>query len=383
MDQLERKINRLRTKRRLIKQITIYKALNRKRTYSQPHASFKLNGIFYDNLGLSTLADRYIKVGEGFQEPIGLFIHQWIDSNSDITLQTSGSTGTPKKILMSKQAMVNSAIATGDYFKLRPGNSALSCLPYSYIAAKMMFVRAYVLGLELEVVEPSSTPLKSVSKSYDFCAMVPLQLENSIQHLHQIKTLIVGGAKLSNTLRIKLNNSSANCYETFGMTETVSHIAVKKIRSTLSFFEVFPSVSIKVDSRSCLSIEAPELVSTPIQTNDIVKLISKTSFEWIGRYDSIINSGGIKISPEQLEQQLEGFIEERFFVSSLKDDKLGKVVVMVIERLSPYDTLNFDTIDPIKRPKHVYYIDQFKETLSGKIKRQETLLQIKPASPPY
>ncbi|MDG1394833.1 MAG: AMP-binding protein [Flavobacteriaceae bacterium] len=357
--------------------------MNRNITYSQPHASFKLNGIFYDNLGLSSLAVRYTKVGEGFQFFLGHFIAQWIDSNSDITLQTSGSTGTPKTILISKQAMVNSAIATGDYFKLRPGNSALSCLPYSYIAAKMMFVRAYILGLELEVVEPSSTPLKPVSKSYDFCAMVPLQVENSIQHLHQIKTLIVGGAKLSNTIRIKLNNSSANCYETFGMTETVSHIAVKKISSSPSFFEVLPSVSIKVDSRSCLSIEAPELVSTPIQTNDIVKLISKSSFEWIGRYDSIINSGGIKISPEQLEQQLDGFIKERFFIASQKDDKLGEVVVMVIERSSPYDTLSFDAIEPLKRPKDVYYIDQFKETLSGKIKRQETLRHIKPASPPY
>ena len=357
--------------------------MSRNTTYNQPHSAFKLNGVFYDNSELSTLADQYLKIGAGFQNSLGRFIHQWMDSNSDISLQTSGSTGPPKTVLMSKHAMVNSAIATGDYFKLKPGDSALSCLLYEFIAAKMMFVRAYVLGLELDVVEPNSNPLEALTKSYDFCAMVPLQLENSIQHLHQIKTLIVGGATLSNTLRMKLKNSPANCYETFGMTETVSHIAVKKISNSSSFFEVLPSVSIQVDSRNCLSIEAPNLVSTPIQTNDIVKLISKTSFEWIGRYDTIINSGGIKISPEQLEQQLDGFIESRFFITSQKDDTLGEVVVMVIERSSPYDTLNFEAIAPLKRPKHVYYIDQFKETLSGKIKRQETFNQIKPASPPY
>ena len=137
---------------------------------------------------------------------------------------------------MSKQAMVNSAIATGDYFNLKPGDSALSCLPFEYIAAKMMFVRAYVLGLELDCIKPSSNPLETLSRNYDFCAMVPLQLENSLEYLHQIKTIIVGGAKLSNGLKIKLKNSSSSIYETFGMTETVSHIAVKNISQSSTFF---------------------------------------------------------------------------------------------------------------------------------------------------
>ena len=337
-----------------------------------------MEGIFYDVIGLSSLADRFIKDGEEYQVSLGYFIAQWIDSSPEISLQTSGSTGTPKTILMSKQAMVNSAIATGDYFNLKPGNSALSCLPFEYIAAKMMFVRAYVLGLELDCIKPSSNPLEAVLGSYDFCAMVPLQLENSIEYLHHIKTLIVGGAKLSNGLKSKLINSPSTVYETFGMTETVSHIAVKNISQSDSFFEVFPSVSIGVDERNCLTISAPHLVATPIQTNDVVQLRSKTTFEWMGRFDSIINSGGIKIAPEQLEQQLEGFIEERFFITSQKEDTLGEIVVIVIERSKPYETLIFDVLEPLKRPKHIYYVDAFKETVSGKIKRQETLDLVKP-----
>ena len=341
-------------------------------TYINPHSSFKLEGVFYEKRELSFFAERLISEGEPYQVSLGLFILQWIDPSPEISLQTSGSTGTPKTILMSKQAMVNSAIATGNYFRLKAGDSALSCLPFEHIAAKMMFVRAYVLGLELDCVKPSSSPLDALSRNYDFCALVPLQLENSIEYLDHIKTIIVGGAKLSNGLKSKLKNASSSIYETFGMTETVSHIAVKNISASSPVFEALPSVSIGVDSRNCLYIEAPHIVSTPIQTNDVINLISKTTFEWIGRYDTIINSGGLKIAPEQLEQQLEGFIEERFFITSQKDNSLGEVIVIVIERSTPYEILNFDALDSMKRPKYVYYIGSFLETISGKIKRQET-----------
>jgi len=352
--------------------------LNQDITYNHPHTSFKLDGIFYDNIGLSSLAQQMLSEGEHFSVSLGVFITKWVDSCSEIELQTSGSTGDPKTVLMSKQAMVNSAIATGDYFKLKPGDSALSCLPFEYIAAKMMFVRAYVLGLELDCIHPSSKPLETVSRRYDFCAMVPLQVENCIDALHHIKTLIVGGAKLSNGLKSKLTKLQTTVYETFGMTETVSHIAVKEILESSSLFEALPSVSFAIDTRNCLTIIAPHLVSKPIQTNDVVKLSSNTTFEWLGRYDTIINSGGIKISPEQLEQKLEGFIKERFFITSQKDNSLGEIVVIVIEGSKSNDTISFKVLDPIQRPKRVYYLHQFKETVSGKIKRQETFNLIKP-----
>ena len=346
-------------------------------TYKQPHASFKFEGVFYDKTALSSLASRLISGGEIYQVSLGHFITQWLDSSSVIALQTSGSTGTPKTVVMSKQTMVNSAIATGNYFKLKPGNSALSCLPFDYIAAKMMFVRAYVLGLELHCIKPTSDPLSTVSRNFDFCALVPFQLENSLKKLYHIKTLIVGGAPLSESLKNKLKHTSTMIFETFGMTETVSHIAVKNISKSATVFETLPAVSIGIDTRNCLWIEAPQLVSSQIQTNDIVKLISKTTFEWIGRYDTIINSGGIKIAPEQLEQKLGGIIKERFFITSQKMDPLGEIVVIVIERPKPYKTLNFDNLEPFMRPKYVYYINQFIETVSGKIKRQETLDLVK------
>ena len=347
------------------------------RTYKQPHSSFKLNESFYDNSGLLSLAAVYSKGCDDHRVSLAAFIELWVDLNSEISLQTSGSTGAPKTVLMSKQSMVNSALATGSYFKLSPGDSALSCLPFTYIAAKMMFVRAYVLGLELECIKPSSSPLELLSKSYDFCAMVPLQLGNSISKLDQIKTLIVGGAPLSTTLINQLKKSTSTVYETFGMTETVSHIAVKKISKSFSLFEVLPSVSIAVDTRNCLLIDAPELASNTIQTNDLVRLHSKTTFEWVGRFDAIINSGGIKILPEKLEQQLEGLIQHRFFIASQREAVLGAIVILVIESSTFYESLDFEAIAPLERPKHVYYVDQFIETLSGKVNRQETLAQLK------
>lgn len=352
--------------------------LNQNITYNHPNTSFKLDGIFYDNIGLLSLSNQLKSAEESYKVSLGVFITKWVDSCSEIELQTSGSTGAPKTVLMSKQAMVNSAIATGDYFKLKPGNSALSCLPFEYIAAKMMFVRAYVLGLELDCINPSSNPLETLTKRYDFCAMVPLQVENSIDSLHHIKTLIVGGAKLSNDLKSKLIKLQTTVYETFGMTETVSHIAVKEICELPSLFEALPSVYFAIDDRNCLTIHAPHIGSTPIQTNDVVKLSSNTTFEWLGRYDTIINSGGIKISPEQLEQKLERFIKERFFITSQQDNSLGEIIVIVIEGSKSNDTINFNILDPIQRPKRVYYVNQFKETVSGKIKREETFNLVKP-----
>jgi len=207
--------------------------------------------------------------------------------------------------------------------------------------------------------------------------MVPLQLEKSIKFLHRIKTLIVGGAPLSTALMEKLKSSNSNVYETFGMTETVSHIAVKNISKSFSLFEVLPSISIAVDSQDRLLIEAPELASNTIKTNDLVHLHSKTTFEWVGRFDAVINSGGVKISPEQLEHQLEGLIKKRFFISSQKNAILGSIVILVIESATTCELLDFTSIAPLKRPKHVYYVDNFIETLSGKVKRQETLALVK------
>ncbi len=271
--------------------------------------------------------------------------------------------------------MVNSALATANFFDLTSGDTALNCLPVKYIAGKMMFVRAFVLGLDMDFVAPSSSPMKRNTKNYDFVAMVPLQAENTLTKLNQIKKLIVGGVKMSETLQKKLAKSKCKVFETYSMTETVTHIAAKRVGEKA--FSVFPNVTISQDDRQCLVVSAPNLNVDKIVTNDVVEMISHNQFIWLGRQDNIINSGGIKLIPEQIESKLAEKISNRFFVAGIPDDKLGEKLILIIEG-DKYDLepTVFDELGKYEKPKEVKFVSQFLETETGKIKRKEIITLI-------
>ena len=321
-----------------------------------------------------------IKEGQPYQKVLGEFLLDWIDKKNTIVLKTSGSSGIPKNIRVEKQYMVNSALATGSYFDLRPGQAALLCLPGNYIAGKMMLVRAMVLGLELDWIAPSLNPLRTMDYCYDFCAMVPMQLENSLDQIDKIKTLIVGGTPMSDSLREKVQDKKVNIFETYGMTETLSHIAVRKVNhGATDYFETLPNVKIHSDERDCLVIKAPEISKEPIYTNDIVELQSDQRFKWLGRYDNIINSGGVKLIPEQIEGKLATLIKNRFFIIGMPDEELGQKVTLLIESQQKDTGLleKIKTLKTIKKyeiPKDIVCIERFVETGNGKISRPETLL---------
>ena len=202
--------------------------------------------------------------------------------------------------------MKNSAQLTGKTFELKEGDSTLLCMPMKYVAGKMMVVRALALGLDLKVVEPSSSPLKGLNKPIDFAAMVPLQLEKSLNQLDKVKTLIVGGGQVNPALVDKLRDISTQVYETYSMTETLTHVAIKPLNgpNKQDVFQALDGVQFEIDERDCLVIHAPMLNPNPVLTNDLVALIDETSFHWLGRYDNVINSGGIKIIPEKVEAKL-------------------------------------------------------------------------------
>jgi O-succinylbenzoic acid--CoA ligase len=210
-------------------------------------------------------------------------------------------------------------------------------------------------------------------KFYDFSAMVPLQLQNSISKMNQIKTLLVGGASVSEALALKLKGHTTTVFETFGMTETVSHIAAKNLSLGGSFFEVLPGIEVTQDERDCLVVSAPQLSTETLTTNDVVSIVSDTTFKWLGRYDNVINSGGVKIHPERLEKELQKQLKVRFFIAALTDETLGQKVVLIIEGEVKKLELDWHQIDPIKRPKNIYFVPVFSETRSGKIQRQKTL----------
>jgi O-succinylbenzoic acid--CoA ligase len=351
--------------------------VNSKITYKNIHNRFKLNGYHINLEQIYYVAYSFIKEGEPFEQHVGNFLLDWFDEKSYIELNTSGTTGTPKVIRIEKQAMLDSALATGDFFGLQPGDTMLHCLPTNYVAGKMMFVRSFILGLDMKFVEPNSDPLKNIDESFDFCAMVPLQAKNSLEKLKagKIKKLIIGGVKVHKALEQELVKLPMEIYETYGMTETITHIAAKKIGD--SAFTVLPNVKIYTDERKCLVIKAKNISKNEIVTNDIVNLISDKKFSWEGRYDNIINSGGVKLIPERIEDKLSTLIPRRYFVSGQADETLGEKVVLYVEG-SPLtiEESVFAVLDKFEKPKEVVFIPKFNETATGKIMRAESMQSI-------
>lgn len=344
--------------------------MNNTITYQNVHNLFKLNGFHLNRNDLCRVAYSFIKEGEEFEKSVGDFLLDWFDNKSYLDLSTSGTTGTPKLIRIDKQAMVNSAIATGNFFDLQPGDKALHCLPTKYIAGKMMFVRSFILGLDIDFVAPSSHPMLNSDVKYDFVAMVPLQAQNSLKELNNVKKMIVGGAKMNSTLEKGLRKLKTKVYETYGMTETITHIAAKEIGQEA--FSVLPNIKITKDDRNCLVIDAPKISDEAIITNDLVELISENQFVFLGRMDNVINSGGIKLIPEKIEAKLSDKIKERFFVTGKQDSLLGEKLVLVIEGEKQFlDESIFDGLDKYEKPKEVFYVSKFSETENGKIKRKE------------
>jgi O-succinylbenzoic acid--CoA ligase len=345
--------------------------------YKNIHNRFKINGIHLDKEALFQLAYSSIKEGEAYEKELGEFLLDWLDDKEIIQLTTSGTTGTPKIITIKKEAMVHSTIATGNFFDLHPQDKALLCLSTRYIAGKMMIVRAMMLGLELDIIAPSSNLDDFLSdKCYDFVAIVPLQAENSLDKLNQFKKIIIGGAKVSDDLALKLRGVNAEIYETYGMTETITHIAAKRVGET--YFKTLEHVTITVDDRNCLVIDTPSISDEIIITNDIVEIFNERQFKWLGRYDNVINSGGVKLFPEQIETKLASKISNRFFITGLPDAVLGTKVVLVIEG-EKYKIVPsiFDSLDKFEKPKEVFFVSKFLETETTKINRIQTLKNIK------
>ncbi|MBQ4819485.1 AMP-binding protein [Aquimarina sp. MMG016] len=358
-------------------------------TFSIPeiHDSFAINGQSLDKEGLIQIAYNFVKEGEVYEQEGGNFLLDWLNDKDHIIVQTSGSTGKPKEIKVFKQQMINSAMATGKFFKTGTGTTALLCLPATYIAGKMMLVRAMILGWKIDLVPPKTNPLDTVYKQYDFCAMVPLQLDNSLNRLHLIKKLIVGGGPVSENLKQLVQGIKTKVFETYGMTETVTHIAARRVnpkkkdKKDSAYFKALPNITLSIDDRDCLVIKAPQLNNETIVTNDVVALKTYKKFIWKGRYDNVINSGGVKLYPEQIETKLQLLIGHRFFITSVPDDVLGDKVVLIVER--DYDKIAFlslkesiqalTSLDKYEIPKEIYFLPQFIETNTGKVQRTKTL----------
>lgn len=316
------------------------------------------------------------------------FVTKWNAGKQNFILQTSGSTGTPKKIAVSRRRLLASATATISYLSLQPQDKFLICLPTNFTGGLMMLVRGLVLPAQITVVEPSSDPFsewKKTPPAFDFSAVVPLQLEamlnrpRDINLLNKMKALLVGGAAISHSLEQKIKQQlTVPVYHTFGMTETVSHIALRLINGwqATDYFTTLPGITINKDQQDCLTIKGEITDNELLVTNDRVELLDNTKFKWLGRADFVINSGGIKIQPEVIEKVI---IEQLnfsslFYIAGQSDERLGEKVVLVLEQAISADT--FQQIQQIVNEKLSKYhvpssiiISQIQKTDSGKLKR--------------
>jgi O-succinylbenzoic acid--CoA ligase len=352
--------------------------------YNIIHPHFKFQGFHYSFSELQDVAYSLIKEGDREEQLIGDFLMDWISPHDSILVQTSGSTGTPKNISLSKQAMVNSAVSTGSYFGIKAKDTALLCLSANHIAAKMMLVRAMVLGLSLDYVPPSSSPLNGLLKTYDFCAMVPLQVEKSLKNISNIQTLIVGGAPVSSELSSKVKKLPTRIFETYGMTETCSHIAVRPLnnfdpmdaKASSDSFHTLPGIKVSQDDRNCLLIHAPSLGVEALTTNDVVTLISDTVFTWLGRWDHVINSGGVKLFPEEIEKKIGPLLNAKFIVTGIPDKELGEKLVMIVEGEVDKTSLrsgieNLTELKKYEKPKEIFVVENLLRSENGKLLRNE------------
>lgn len=332
------------------------------------------------------------------------FLQEWNSPSETLLVHTSGSTGKPKPMWVEKQRMLNSAHITCDFLGLRPGDSALLCMSLDYIAGKMMVVRSIERKLRLFSVKPSGHPLsdeslaKMVEMDFDFVAMVPMQVYNTLQvpqereRLSRIKHLIIGGGAIDDALAEELRSLPGAVWSTYGMTETLSHIALRRLNGeeASEWYQPFDSVGVSLNSDGCLVIDAPLVCSEPLVTNDIAEIKQqetsshssdassslKTSsphvlFRIKGRKDNVICSGGIKIQIEEEENLLRQHLDAPFLLAKKKDEKFGEIAVLVTESgdLEGVEAICRQVLPKYWVPRQYLHFDQLPMTETGKPKR--------------
>ncbi len=327
------------------------------------------------------------------------FCADWLNGVQEFATQTSGSTGAPKQVKLTRQQLEFSAQKTIRLLHLEPGDTTLVCLNTEYIGGLMMLVRGLVADMDITIITPSSNPLAHLPEftKFDFASFVPMQLQSvlqaspeSLDWLNQMKAILVGGAPVGLSLQRDIQRIKPPVYHTYGMSETVSHIALRQLNGTAAaeYYEVLKGVQIAQDKRGCLTIKADVTNNELVVTNDLVEILTPTRFRWIGRIDNTINTGGVKVQTEKLEVAIAEALAERepvprFFVASQPDELLGEKIVLIVEgepwgaesELVLFGKLaNF--LRKFELPKEILYSPSFSETPTGKISRLRTMSKL-------
>ena len=358
--------------------------------------SLLLNGREYAYAAIREYPAQLDAPVNGYEARVLDFVRQWLNGTQEFTLHTSGSTGPPSAITLRRRQLEASARRTADFFDLGPGDRALVCLNCEYIGGLMMLVRGLERHLYLTIVEPHADPFAHVAEdaAFNFSAFVPLQLKAVLAaghaaRLDAMKAFLIGGAPADATLTQELQPLRAAAWLTYGMTETCSHVALRRLNgpTATTSFRVLPGIAAGQDERGCLTLRGDVTDGQLIVTNDVVQLLDAHTFEWLGRADFVINSGGVKVPAEKVELVLDVALAEigasrRCFVAGQPDERLGQTVTAFIEgepladdQAGRLQALLAERLGRYEQPRQLRYVPEFAATPNGKLDRAATLRQ--------
>ena len=323
-------------------------------------------------------------ISEEWQFEIFDFLGDWFSGKTRFEIKTSGTTGSPKIESFAREAFISSAQITINTFDLTKGDTLLMCLPMHFVAGKMMLIRAIVGRMKILAVQPSLNPVKDLINPVAFAAFTPHQLQTILNinpdKMDLIEQAIIGGSPVSSELKNKIVSLKTELFETFGMSETLTHVAIKAINGTnkSEYFKVLKGFNLKVDENSRLIIDADHLKNSPLLTSDIVEMIDHDKFKWLGRSDDVINSGGIKLFPTSIENRISTQIDRNFIIGKRSDENFGEVVILFIEgepfnknRLVELSNELTKLLDKFEIPKEIIFKTEFPRNKNGKVIRSE------------
>ena len=345
-------------------------------TTDRSRQTILIEGIPYSNWEIEMVRMNLPADHRSFRQELFAFLSEWFDPADTLVVHTSGSTGKPKELYVEKERMMESARLTCSFLKLKQEDTALLCMPLNYIAGKMVVVRALTAGLDLLPVTPSGHPLKDLKEAPTFAAMIPMQVYNSLQvpeekaMLQQIRHLLIGGGAIDPALAAALKAFPHAVWSTYGMTETLSHIALRRLNGPEASdrYTPFDSVRIRLSKENTLVIHAPALCEEELVTNDIAEIDEQNRFRILGRKDNTINTGGVKVQIEQVEAALKEHLSVPFQITSAPDEKFGEIIVLLIEEPTPDNLAQVceDMLPPYWRPKRIIPIFKLPQTETGK-----------------
>ena len=321
---------------------------------------------------------------EEWQKDIFNFLSDWFSDKESFEIKSSGTTGQPKTELFDRDAFITSAQITLNTFDLKKDDTLLMCLPIQFVAGKMMLIRAIIGRLKLIAIHPSSNPLKDLIYPVSFVALTPHQLQTILKinpdKLDLVEKIIVGGSPVNNETIYQLVDFKSLFYETFGMSETLTHIAVKSLngKNRSEYFKVLNGFKIRINENDCLIIEADHIKNSPLVTSDVVEILSTENFKWLGRSDDVINSGGVKLFPVMIENKIGDKIDRKIIIGKRSDKDLGEIVILFIEG----EPFNKDKISELHAdftrwltkyeiPKEIIFKPEFMRNKNGKVIRSE------------